>query len=103
MPKREVDAKTRARIAEHVRWWMALHACNQAAVVEKTGLHNSTVSRIVKERFRSLGLDVFLALHRGLDIDAQTMLEYDPLWERVPRERRPIRMNLGVAQANGPG
>ena len=55
-------------------------------VVKKTGLDDSTISRVVRGTFRSLGLDVFLALHRALDIDAELMLETDPDWDRVPKE-----------------
>jgi hypothetical protein len=95
--RREVDAVTRRRISEHVRWWVAkVDGRKQADVVDacrKKGylIDDSTVSRVYRGTFLSLGLDVFLALHRGLEIDAQHMLEYEPFWSEVPVHRRRLK------------
>lgn len=86
-PKREVDLKTRQRISDHLRWWMLLNGKSQADVERQTGVHNSTISRLLKLTQRSLGLDVFLKLSRKLEIDAHLMLNETPDWERLARVR----------------
>lgn len=70
------DPEIRAQIAGWVRWWKHEEKKTQADIARLTGLDKGTVSRLCNgEPPPSLGLDQFVAIHRGLKISANWMLD----------------------------
>ena len=84
MPKAEaIDRRTRLRIAAHLRQAMKERDLSAADVCRATGLAPSTISRMLNDDSR-IGLDVVLAINRGLHIDANRLLNHDPPAEFFP-------------------
>lgn len=78
MPKREsVDIKRRLRIAGHVRNQIRALGITQAEAAKMMGVNQGTVSRLINAT-ESLGLDLFIKIHRGLHIDANRLLDVEP-------------------------
>ncbi len=80
MPKKEyIDQETRERIAGWVRAKMRQQEIpSKAALARRLGIDRSTAGRILNATARSLGLDVFLKIHRRLPIDATQILNEPP-------------------------
>lgn len=78
MPRREaVDFKTRKRIAGHLRNKMRKMPLSQSAAAKILGVNQGTLSRVLMAD-GPVGLDLFIAIHRRLHIDANTLLDVDP-------------------------
>jgi plasmid maintenance system antidote protein VapI len=78
VPKREsIDIKRRLRIAGHVRNKLKELGITQVQAAKMMGVDQGTVSRLVNAT-ESLGLDLFIRIHRGLGIDANRLLDVEP-------------------------
>jgi plasmid maintenance system antidote protein VapI len=85
--KGQVDLPTRRRIAAHVRRrFAALQAADpeytQLDLARELGVQPSTVSRLLADK-AAIGLDLVLAINRRLRIDADVLLNSDPLPPRT--------------------
>lgn len=87
MPKKEyIDQETRERIAGWVLHRMTeWNIPTQAALGRKLGIDRSTAGRILNATARSLGLDVFLKIHRVLRLDATLILNESPPKTKPPK------------------
>lgn len=77
VPRQRVDPTTRRRIAGHVKGYMVEHRiATNLELAQRAKLHPSIISRVLSGK-GPLGLDVFIALHRNLHINANLMLDED--------------------------
>lgn len=73
-----VDKRTRWRIAAHVRRVMTERTYSQADVCRRTGIAAGNLSKLLSGIDDRVGLDTFIAIHRGLMIDANVLADDDP-------------------------
>lgn len=78
MSTREIDLKTRQRIAAHMRRLKYKFECEtDADLARRAGLSRSVINRILKAE-RTPGLDVVLKIHRSLHISIDQLVDQDP-------------------------
>lgn len=85
------ETPVRWRVAAHVRRVIKERDYSQADVVRKTGLDPGNVSKLLSGADDRIGLDFVVAIHRGLCVDANVLLDDDPAAEfflpgQIPRE-----------------
>lgn len=82
MPTPEsLDVKTRLRIAAYLRMKLReLAPMNQRALAEILGINEGALGRVLKYS-TPVGLDLVLAIHRKLHVDANRLLDVDPAKE----------------------
>lgn len=78
MAQSKTDKRTRWRIAAHIRRVMYEREWKAADVCRATGVAASNLSKLLAGEDDRIGLDFVLALHRGLHIDANVLLDHDP-------------------------
>lgn len=78
MAQSKTDKRTRWRIAAHIRRVMHEREWKAADVCRATGVAASNLSKLLAGEDDRIGLDFVLALHRGLHIDANVLLDHDP-------------------------
>ena len=85
-PRSPTEKRTRQRIAAHLRQqWEAYLASTpdqalrlQRAFADLLGLHEATVSKILKGTTDEAGLDIAIALNTQLHINGEFLLAHDP-------------------------
>lgn len=78
MPKREsIDRDTRERLRLHLAAVRDEHKLNDAQLAFRLGVSRGTISSILSGG-RTMGLDVFVKLHRVFGVSANFLLDSPP-------------------------
>lgn len=77
---------TRARLASWLRYVLGSRGWTHEHLARELGVAEPTVTNIVNGR-RTAGLTLLLAMHRGLHVSADQLLDADPPSQalRIPR------------------
>lgn len=78
MPTQDsIDTKTRLRIAAWLRCKMKELKITKRDAAKAIGVDEATVGRVINYG-APIGLDVVLGIHRGMHMDANRLLDFDP-------------------------